>query len=148
LNALVGERLAPTDAGECTRIVTWYRDGHTYEVLARPRDGEPRQLRFHRDGGALEVDLAGYAPEDVDELVITWPSQALRTATLIGTPGLGSLPGTSARRAWELLTADEETPADAVLYLMRHLHPQDVEFLQAFRDTEVSRPNPINAIGV
>ena len=29
LNALVGERLAPTDAGECTRVVTWYQDGHT-----------------------------------------------------------------------------------------------------------------------
>src|SRR5690606_15825912 len=27
LNALVGEELAPTDAGECTKIVTWYRDG-------------------------------------------------------------------------------------------------------------------------
>ena len=25
LNALVGEELAPTDASECTRIVTWYR---------------------------------------------------------------------------------------------------------------------------
>lgn len=23
LNALVGEQLAPTDAGECTKIVTW-----------------------------------------------------------------------------------------------------------------------------
>ena len=34
LNALVGERLAPTDAGECTRIVTWYQDGHTYQVSA------------------------------------------------------------------------------------------------------------------
>ena len=27
LNALIGERLAATDAGECTRIVTWYRHG-------------------------------------------------------------------------------------------------------------------------
>ena len=27
LNALVGEQVAPTDAGECTRVVTWYRDG-------------------------------------------------------------------------------------------------------------------------
>ena len=25
LNALVGEQVAPTDAGECTRVVTWYR---------------------------------------------------------------------------------------------------------------------------
>ena len=26
LNALVGEQLAPVDAGECTKVVTWYRD--------------------------------------------------------------------------------------------------------------------------
>ena len=32
LNALVGEEVAPTDAGECTTIVTWYRDGTTYRA--------------------------------------------------------------------------------------------------------------------
>jgi len=148
LNALVGERLAPTDAGECTRIVTWYRDGHTYRVVAHPVDGEPRQLRFHREEDALEIDLAGLAPEQVSQLDVTWPSQALRTATLIDTPGIGSLSGV-AHRAWDLLVPeDEETPADAVLYLMRHLHGNDLEFLRAFHDTEVSQPNPVNAIGV
>src|SRR6185369_16548625 len=138
------------DAGECTRIVTWYRDGHTYQVTARPRGGEPRQLRFTRDDDAIEVDLGGLTPESVDELVVTWPSQALRTATLIDTPGIGSLSEQVSRRAWDLLTAaeDEETPADAVLYLMRHLHASDLEFLRAFQDVEVSRPNPVNAIGV
>ncbi len=149
LNALVGERLAPTDAGECTRIVTWYRDGHTYQVLAQPRVGEPRQLRFHRDNDAIEVDLDGLDPAAIDQLLVTWPSQTLRTATLIDTPGIGSLSEQVSRRAWDLLAADdEETPADAVLYLMRHLHVGDVEFLRAFHDTEVSRPNPVNAIGV
>jgi len=148
LNALVGERLAPTDAGECTRIVTWYRDGHTYEVTGYPRDGGPRQLHFNRDDGAIEVDLDGLAPLDVDRLVVTWPSQSLRTSTLIDTPGIGSLSEHVAKRTWELLADDDETPADAVLYLMKHLHPQDVEFLQAFHDTEVSQPNPVNAIGV
>ncbi len=149
LNALVGERLAPTDAGECTRIVTWYRDGHTYQVMVYPRQGEPHQLRFHRDDDAIEVDLAGLDPLDVDQITVTWPSQALRTATLIDTPGIGSLSEQVSQRAWELLAADdEETPADAVLYLMRHLHAGDVEFLRAFLDTEVSRPNPVNAIGV
>jgi len=149
LNALVGERLAPTDAGECTRIVTWYLDGHTYQVVARPKQGEPRQLRFSREDDAIEVDLGGLAPADVDQLVVTWPSQFLRTATLIDTPGIGSLSEPVSRRAWELLAADEEeTPADAVLYLMRHLHAGDLEFLRAFHDTEVSRPNPVNAIGV
>lgn len=149
LNALVGERLAPTDAGECTRIVTWYQDGHTYQVTAHPADGSPRPLRFHRDHGALEIDLAGLAPEQVRQLDVMWPSQVLRTSTLIDTPGIGSLSEQVARRTWELLTAeDEETPADAVLYLMRHLHANDLEFLRAFHDTEVSQPNPVNAVGV
>jgi hypothetical protein len=150
LNALVGERLAPTDAGECTRIVTWYRDGHTYQVVARPRGGEPRQLRFARDHDTIDVDLGGLAPDDVEQLIVTWPSQALRTATLIDTPGIGSLSEQVSKRAWDLLTSDdeEETPADAVLYLMRHLHAGDLEFLRAFHDVEVSRPNPVNAIGV
>jgi hypothetical protein len=149
LNALVGERLAPTDEGECTRIVTWYLDGHTYQVTAHPRQGQPRQLRFTRDNDAIEVDLGGLAPEEVDQLIVTWPSQELRAATLIDTPGIGSLTEQVSRRAWDLLAADdEETPADAVLYLMRHLHAGDVEFLRAFHDTEVSRPNPVNAIGV
>jgi hypothetical protein len=31
---------------------------------------------------------------------------------------------------------------------MRHLHAGDVEFLRAFHDSEVSRPNPVNAIAV
>ncbi|HET6212294.1 MAG TPA: dynamin family protein, partial [Micromonosporaceae bacterium] len=150
LNALVGERLAPTDAGECTRVVTWYRDGHTYQVLVQPKRGEPRQLRFAREEHAIEVDLDGLAPEEIDQLIVTWPSQALRTATLIDTPGVGSLSERITQRAWELLVPadEEETPADAVLYLMRHLHVHDLEFLRAFHDTEVSRPNPVNAIGV
>jgi hypothetical protein len=149
LNALIGERLAPTDAGECTRIVTWYRDGHTYQVVVHPKAGGPRQARFTREDGAIEVDLGGLSPDDVEELEVIWPSQALRTATLIDTPGIGSLSDRTTRRAWELLAADdEETPADAVLYLMKHLHAQDLEFLRAFHDTEVARPNPVNAIGV
>ncbi|ONI92000.1 GTP-binding protein [Saccharothrix sp. ALI-22-I] len=148
LNALVGERLAPTDAGECTRIVTWYQDGHTYRVRARV-GREERQLRFDREDGQLNINLDGLRAEDVDELRVTWPAQALRSVTLVDTPGIGSLSESAARRTWDLLVPDEEeTPADAVLYLMRHLHVGDVEFLRAFHDSEVSQPSPVNAIGV
>lgn len=149
LNALVGERLAPTDAGECTRVVTWFRDGHTYRVDVHPVDGPARQARFTRDDGALDVDLGGLAPERVDRVEVTWPSQELRRATLIDTPGIGSLTESVSRRTWELLAVDDdEAPADAVVYLMKHLHVDDLEFLRAFHDTEVARPNPVNAIGV
>jgi hypothetical protein len=149
LNALVGEQLAPTDAGECTRIITWYVDGHTYSVTLQPRDGEPQRARFSREDGAIEVDLGGLAADKIEQMVVTWPSQELRRATLIDTPGIGSLTESVSRRAWELLaTEEEETPADAVVYLMRHLHSADVDFLRAFHDSEVSRPNPVNAIAV
>lgn len=149
LNALVGEQLAATDAGECTRIVTWYVDGHTYRVTLRPRNGPERTAAFTRDDGAIDVDLGGLAAADVEEMVVTWPSAQLRRATLVDTPGIGSLTESVTRRAWELLaTDDEETPADAVVYLMRHLHAGDVDFLRAFQDTEMSRPNPVNAIAV
>ena len=149
LNALVGERLAPTDAGECTRIVTWYSDGPTYRVLLHLADGSSHSARFRHDTGSLDISLDGIPAESVRRISVDWPSRALRTASLIDTPGVGSLTAETSRRSWDLLAPDDEaTPADAVIYLMKHLHATDVEFLRAFHDREVSRPNPVNSVGV
>ena len=70
LNALVGEQIAPTDAGECTRVVTWYRDATSPRVTLMPLNGAPRQLPLTRTDGRLEFDLRGSAPEDVERLVV------------------------------------------------------------------------------
>lgn len=155
LNALVADRLAPTDAGECTRIVTWYADGHTYQVLAelaaREAAGAPttRQLAFERTDEAIRIDLGGLRTDEIERLRVSWPTRGLRTTTLIDTPGIGSMSEEVSARTWDLLAPeDEDTATDAVLYLMRHLHSNDVDFLRAFHDTAVSRPNPVNAIGV
>ena len=150
LNALVGEELAPTDAGECTRIVTWYRDGITYRATMEPHEGEPRQVPFTRDGGAITVDLGGVDADDVRRLVIEWPSSSLRQMTLIDTPGIASLSTDVSARTTAFLTPGEDqvTPADAVLYLMRHLHASDINFLEAFHDEEFSQATPVNAVAV
>lgn len=149
LNALVADRLAPTDAGECTRVVTWYADGHTYRVEADLLTGESRQLRFDRPDSSLEIDLGGLSVAEIARLSVTWPTAGLRRATLIDTPGIGSLSDDTSRRAWSLVAGEEEgTAADAVIYLMRHLHGDDADFLRAFGDTAVSQPSPVNAIGV
>jgi Dynamin family len=149
LNALVGERLAPTDAGECTRIVTWYADGPTYRVLLHLTDGTARPARFRREGGSLDISLDGVPAAAVERISVDWPSRALRTVTLVDTPGVGSLTTEASRRSWALLAPEDEvTPADAVVYLMKHLHATDVEFLRAFHDREVARPNPVNSVGV
>ena len=150
LNALVGERLAATDAGECTRIVTWYRNAIGYRVVAGLRDGSRRDLTFSRRDGALDIDLADLDVAEVDRLDVGWPSAKLVDLTLIDTPGLASATeGTSARTERALLD-DGEGPgeADAVLYLMRHLHRSDVGFLEAFMDRSVAHASPINAIVV
>ena len=150
LNALVGEQLAPTDEGECTKIVTWYRNGHTYRVEMQPHEGEPRQLRFNRDDGAIEIDLGGADADSVERLVVDWPSPQLERITLIDTPGVGSLSTDVSARTTAFLTPEDDrvTPADAVVYLMKHVHSGDLGFLEAFHDEEVSQATPVNAIAV
>jgi len=150
LNALVGQELAATGAGECTRIVTWYRDGHTYRVMAHLRSGPPRPLPPGASGGVLDVSLGGLRANEVDRLVVDWPSAALSTMTLVDTPGLDSLSTELSRRAESTLGTDgedEQAEVDAVVYLMRHVHGSDVRFLETFRNDPAER-RPINTIAV
>ena len=150
LNALIGDELAPTDAGECTRFVWWFHDGVTYRAVLHRRDGTAVPVRFARHAGALEVDLGGVAASDVERLDIEWPSQTLRKMTLIDTPGIASATAGLTEAARDFLEPDEEraAPADAVLYLMRHVHSDDVRFLEAFHDDEYAHASPLNTIAV
>jgi hypothetical protein len=149
LNALVGERLAATDAGECTRIVTWYEHGPASRAWAHPYGGAPRQIRFDRLDGHTVLELGGLRAEDVQRLVVEVPSRRLEQLTLIDTPGIGSVSTEVSARTVEAMSAGERAPvADAVLYLMRHLHTTDVGFLEAFHQQEFAGATPVNAIGV
>jgi hypothetical protein len=151
LNALVGERLAPTDAGECTRIVHWFQQGYSYDVQALLKDGPLRPLRFRRDDGPLEIDLGFYSAEDIERIEVNWPSSNLSRMTLIDTPGLASLDDSTSARTRDFLALEEtdrQSDADAVIYLMRHLHSHDREFLDSFLDRTVSNASPVNAVGI
>jgi hypothetical protein len=149
LNALVGEQIAATDAGECTKILTWYRYGSAPRVTVHGADGHADQLPLQRVGRALQPDLAGRNPDGIDRLVVDWPSSSLRSATLIDTPGIDSLSTDVSARSTAFLTpADEPTEVDAVVYLLRHLHSSDVRFLESFHDRAAGRSTMINTVGV
>jgi hypothetical protein len=148
LNALVGERLAATDATECTRVLTWYSDGVATRVWAYPAGGEPRQLRFHRDGDATVIDLGDLRAEDLSRLTIEVPNARLRRLTLIDTPGIASMSTQLSARTTAFLTDVASGDADAVLYLIRHLHLTDMDLLEAFHDRRFAGSTPVNAIGV
>lgn len=150
LNALVGAHLAPTDASECTKIVTWYRHGSGYEVSALLRNGGQQALPFSRNDGALEVQLGGLSEESIATIHVHWPASTLNTLTLIDTPGLASINDQNSRRTRDFLATEstDASDADAVIYLMRHLHKSDVEFLDAFMDRSVGESSPVNAVAV
>ncbi|WP_285904766.1 dynamin family protein [Paractinoplanes hotanensis] len=148
LNALIGEGLAPTDAGECTRVVTWYADGPTYAVTSYLTDGNAEARPFTRRDGAVRIDL-GRPSFQVERLEVRVPSARLRRHTLIDTPGIESLSADVSARTTAFLEAEGEhaTQTDAVIYLLRHLHSGDVRFLEAFHGDD-GAGTPVNAIGV
>ncbi len=149
LNALLGEVLAATDAGECTRVVTWYRRADTPTVTLHPREGEPRRLRFQREGGRMTLDLGATTADEVDWIDVGWPSESLRSVILIDTPGIASLSTDVSARAHGFLTQRRSaSAADAVIYLMRHLHSSDRGFLEAFRDVSMGGSLTVNAVVV
>src|SRR3984885_10748404 len=50
VNALIGRRVAPTDVGECTRVVTRFRYGPADRVDVVRRDGSRRSLPLDDSG--------------------------------------------------------------------------------------------------
>ena len=134
LNALVGARIAPTDAGECTRVVTLYRHGATPRVLLHDTAGSVRSLPVRRSGDGLQLDLAGTPPEQVAFLAVDWPAGGLTPATFIDTPGIASLTGEASARTESFLDTGDHLPgADAVVFLTRQMQAGDLAFLAAFQ---------------
>jgi hypothetical protein len=173
VNALVGRRIAPTRAGECTRVVTWYRYGAPDRAELVLTDGTRRTIRVD---GRLPEDL-GVPAEQVDRLEVHLQAGALRDLTIIDTPGLatttteneratrraiiggpphdaGRLDQTGAPLTGDAASTETSrwaaTQADAVLFLVRDAERSDeVAFLQDFREASGELgASALNAIGV
>lgn len=152
LNALIGDAIAPSDAGESTRVVTWYRYGRTPTVHVHPREGRPIERPVRRVAGRLADDLAGLDPADVERVEVAWPLASLREMTLIDTPGIASLTTATAEgAARESATSHASSEADAIVYLLRHLHEADLRFLEALADAGAGAAggaSVVNAVAV
>lgn len=145
LNALLGERLAATDSGECTRLVTRFVHDWQYRVTAVRRGGAREPLSFRRGERGLDIDLAGAG--DIAEVEVGWPSRKLEGIELIDTPGLGSLtPGVSEQTEELTGAAGGASAVDAVIYLLRHVHREDTAFLEGFRDAGLPLGSPVTTV--
>ncbi|HEV2779050.1 MAG TPA: dynamin family protein [Actinophytocola sp.] len=170
VNALIGRRVAPTDVGECTRLVTRFQYGTVDRVEVVFTDGRKQVLPFDAGGvipNDLDVDF-----DQVSHLEAYLTNAVLRDLTVIDTPGLGSLDAASVRRTEQLLGAarhrkdgDEAEPdadeldptsrnavagAEAVLYVVTQgVRADDQQALAAFTAATASREaGPVNAIAV
>lgn len=153
VNALIGRRVAPTAAGECTRVVTRFRYGPADRIDVITREGERRSLPLDDDGmvpARLGVPAARVAYVDV-----TLTSDRLRDLTVVDTPGLASTDIAGSARAEEAVgidadSAGEITAAEAVMYVFTQaVRADDLRALEAFHAASARlATSPINAIGV
>jgi len=118
VNALIGRRVAPTDVGECTRLVTRFQYGTVDRIEVVMKDGRRTTIPFAPDGG-IPADLGGIGGlavagsngpsssslDAVSHLEAYLTSALLADITVIDTPGLGSMDAASVSRTEALLGA-------------------------------------------
>jgi 50S ribosome-binding GTPase len=138
INSLVGEEVAPLAVEEGSQVLAWYRGGVNPRAQVYPTQAPPRDVPAARMGGQLHIDLEGWRSDEIDRVVVDWPSRTLRGLTLIDTPGVDPA------QAGTRISLD----ADAVLYLMRQLHSTDIGFLESLQDHPIARETPVNSIVV
>ncbi|MFV2109033.1 dynamin family protein [Micromonospora sp. LOL_015] len=176
VNALIGRRVAPTEVGECTRVVTQFRYGTADRVDVVRRDGSRVSLPLDPTGvipQRLGVPRARVAFVDV-----TLTSDRLRELTVIDTPGLSSTSAGVSESARGFLFAgagapsgsaggpvDDTAPfdagidgdsvgavsgAEAIVYVFTQaVRDDDVRALEAFRSVSARlSSSPINSVGL
>jgi hypothetical protein len=148
VNALLGRRVAPTAAGECTRVITLYRYGSPDRATLVLRDGTTRPLPM---GTGIPEHL-GVPADAVARIEVDLQSAPLRQYSLIDTPGLGGMdrPGDVAVRGAVLGSHGSGETADAIVFLFRDVEKLDeVDFVDDYRRALGDTPaTPATAIGV
>ena len=161
VNALIGRRVAPTEVGECTRLVTQFRYGPADRVDIVRRDG----LRV-----SLPLDESGMIPQrlgiprpEVSYVDVTLASDRLRDLTVVDTPGLSSTNAQVSEGTRRFLfnenPVDDDldtdsqsalSGAEAIIYVFtQSVREDDVEALEAFRSISARlSSNPINSLGL
>ena len=131
VNALLGQDVAPTSAGECTRVAAAFSRGPVERAELRTLDG--RRLPLPLAGSRLPDDLP-VRPDEVDGIEVELMIAALDGLEIVDTPGLESLSGYDAatRRALER--------ADALLLVLdpTGIRERDLALVRAFRGSSRS----------
>lgn len=138
VNALLGQRIAAVDAGECTRVVTEFRYGAHERAEVIGTDGSVSVLPLAR--GRMP-DQLGRPVEQISSVVVYLSNALLSHLAVVDTPGLNTVTevneettanflGVSGREGEQ--TASAVSRADALLFLLPLLRQADAQILRGF----------------
>lgn len=140
LNAIMGEEVAPVEGADGDTFFTWYEDGERPHATAYSTGHPPQDLTVVKSATGMRVDLVGWRAGELRDIVVRWPTRALRQLTLIDTPPV-TAPDEHGRAAvLDRVLRD----ADAVLYLTRDGRGSDLRVLTAARDSATGQAAPVN----
>ena len=161
VNALIGRRVAPTEVGECTRIVTQFRYGTSDRVDVVRKNGTRASLPL--DEAGMIPQRLGVPRGEIAYVDVTLTSDHLRDLTVIDTPGLASANQAVSAQAQRFLfneapidddldddSARALSGSEAIIYVFtQSVREDDVQALEAFRSMSARlSSNPINSLGL
>jgi hypothetical protein len=161
VNALIGRRVAPTEVGECTRIVTQFRYGTADRVDVVRRDGSRVSLPLDESG--MIPQRLGVPRSEISYVDVALTSDHLTDLMVVDTPGLSSansVVSAGARRfLYNEAPIDDDidddsvgalSGAEAIVYVFtQSVRADDVAALEAFRSISARlSSNPINSLGL
>jgi hypothetical protein len=160
VNAMIGRRVAPTEVGECTRIVTQFRYGTADRVDVVRRNGNRTSLPLDESG--MIPQRLGVPRSEIAYVDVTLTSDHLRDLTVVDTPGLAGSNAASARARKFLFSEapidddiDDDSAgalsgAEAIVYVFTQaVREDDLQALEAFRSMSARlSSNPINSLGL
>ena len=88
LNALLGQIVAPTDAGECTEVATSFEYGFPERVEIRLVNGTIKEIQLDAQGRLPE--RLPFPKTEVQDVRVWLANETLHTLTLVDTPGFSS----------------------------------------------------------
>lgn len=138
VNALLGQRIAAVDAGECTRVVTEFRYGAQERAEVIGIDGRVDVLPLQR--GQMPTQL-GRPVEQISSVVVHLSNALLSHLAVVDTPGLNTVTevnedttanflGVTGREGEQ--TASAVSRADALVFLLPLLRQADAQVLRGF----------------
>jgi hypothetical protein len=142
VNALLGSRLAPTDATECTLLAAWFRYHHRNQVEVHLRDGTSRFVPA-APGGGVPARI-GFDQHSVSHLTVWAPVDGVdHEFVLIDTPGRDALSGL------DDYAMEAVRQAEALLFVMHDPGEVELSALEEYRGAVANaRLAADNVIGV